>query len=611
MPRKVTTDSFIKRAREVHGDLYDYSRVDYINSRTKVLIVDPEYGEFWQAPADHTSGKGSPQRAIEERAKKRRLGVDGFVEKARKVHGNLYDYSKVVYKNNSTKVCIIDPEYGEFLMAPDDHLNGQNHPKRAYKHRAESTRSNTEEFIEKARRVHGTLYDYTKVEYETAHTPVCIIDPEYGEFWQTPNDHLSGKGNYHRGNAASSKKQRLSLNDFITRAREVHGDTYDYSEVDYKNYEDKVKIIDPEHGAFWQKPGNHLSGNGHPARWNKRRSLARRLTTEEFVAKAREVHGDTYDYSRVEYVTSHSLVEIVDQDYGSFWMSPNNHLAGQNHPKRACINPSKPEIKLRDWLDDVGVDYETNNREVLDGREIDILAGGVGIEVDGLYWHSAKFIPDKNYHQQKHVDSRTKGISLVQFYDMEINTKFPIVTSMLRAKLGLPQRKIYARLTTVGDVDSTVYRKFLEENHLQGSINSRIRRGLYLDNELVSVIGLSTRFGVTTVDRFATVLNTQVIGGFTKLLKSCGVTGTVRSHSANRYSTGELYESTGFTLLREIPYTLNYTDNRELYTRHRFQKHRLSDMFPDYSGESVDEFLQEKGIHPIYGAGTKTWEIEL
>lgn len=120
----------------------------------------------------------------------RRKTTEEFIERARKVHGEKYDYSKVKYVNNCTKVCIICPEHGEFWQTPNDHLSGRGCPKCAL----EKFRSNTEEFIEEAKKIHGDKYDYSKVNYINNYTKVCIICPEHGEFWQTPSNHLSGRG---------------------------------------------------------------------------------------------------------------------------------------------------------------------------------------------------------------------------------------------------------------------------------------------------------------------------------------------------------------------------------------------------------------------------------
>ena len=254
MKRK-TNSEFIKECRQIHGDKYDYSKVNYVNARTKVCIICPVHGEFWQLPSLHIGQKcGCP--LCNGTFKKTKTM---FVEEARKIHGDKYDYSKVKYENIKKKVCIICPEHGEFWQTPYDHLVGHGCPKCSG--RAKLTR---DEFIEKARKVHGDKYDYSKVEYVNNSTKVCIICPEHGEFWQTASEHLRGHECPKCGQLVVSKKKQISFDDYLTRFKEVHGDKYDYTHTIYINSLTKINIVCPKHGEFWQLPYDHCAGHGCP-----------------------------------------------------------------------------------------------------------------------------------------------------------------------------------------------------------------------------------------------------------------------------------------------------------------------------------------------------------
>ena len=198
------TEQFIEEARQIHGDKYDYSKVVYLNNRTKICIICPEHGEFMQTPANHLKGQGCPFCVGNVK-----LTTEDFIQRARKVHGDKYDYSKVNYIKNSTKVCIICPIHGEFWQTPNNHLNGHNCPKcigrGAYK-------STTQEFIEKARQVHGDKYDYSKVKYIDSKTKVCIICTEHGEFLQSTTRHLRGAGcPFCAGNKVTNEQVRTKI----------------------------------------------------------------------------------------------------------------------------------------------------------------------------------------------------------------------------------------------------------------------------------------------------------------------------------------------------------------------------------------------------------------
>lgn len=177
-------EQFIKEARKIHGNKYDYSKSEYKGANKKICIICPVHGEFWQRPSTHLNGSECPKCSHRSYV----YTKEEWIKEAKKIHGNKYDYSKVEYKNNKTKVCIICPIHGEFWMKPNSHLQGQSCPKcvhRSYKY-------TTDEFIEKAREIHGDKYDYSKVEYVNSETKVCIICPTHGEFWQSPMNHLSG-----------------------------------------------------------------------------------------------------------------------------------------------------------------------------------------------------------------------------------------------------------------------------------------------------------------------------------------------------------------------------------------------------------------------------------
>ena len=184
MGKKLTTETFIEKARKVHGDRYNYSRVNYINSITPVKIICPEHGEFEQRPAKHLSGQNCPKCS-----KHYRRNTEEFIKEASILHNNKYDYSKVTFVDVHTKVCIICPIHGEFWQTPHMHLS----KKQGCPKCGGTSKLTTEEFIQKAKEIHGNKYDYSKVNYISNSDKVCIICPEHGEFWQKVNDHISGK----------------------------------------------------------------------------------------------------------------------------------------------------------------------------------------------------------------------------------------------------------------------------------------------------------------------------------------------------------------------------------------------------------------------------------
>ncbi len=200
MKPRMTTEEFIKRAKEKHGDWYDYSKVDYVNAKTDVIIICPKHGEFLQLPYHHLIGYGCPVCAGKNR------NTEMFIEEAQKVHGNKYDHSKVNYDVPFMKVCINCLEHGEIWQTPGAHI----HNKSGCSECVRNKKISTDEFVTKARKVHGDKYDYSKVDYVNAKTDVIIICPEHGEFLQSPDSHWRGCGCKKCGRKTTANKLSLS-----------------------------------------------------------------------------------------------------------------------------------------------------------------------------------------------------------------------------------------------------------------------------------------------------------------------------------------------------------------------------------------------------------------
>lgn len=258
MSKKKTLNEFIEEAHSIHDHKYNYSKAEYVDNRTPICIICPEHGEFWQTPSKHLAGQGCPKCS-----KTLKGNSISFVQKAIAVHGNKYDYSKVEYVNNKTKVCIICPEHGEFWQDPHNHLKGKGCPM-CGKEIKKPHKYTTETFIKKAEETHSIKYDYSETSYVDMGTKVKIICPEHGEFWQLPFLHINGAMCPMCSSKANGLNKRSNKDIFIERAKEIHGDKYDYSKIRYITAKHKVLISCPTHGEFWQTPDKHLQGCGCP-----------------------------------------------------------------------------------------------------------------------------------------------------------------------------------------------------------------------------------------------------------------------------------------------------------------------------------------------------------
>lgn len=171
MAARKTTDDFIIDAKKVHGDKYDYSKVVYENSKTKVEIVCSKHGSFWQEPGSHLNGRGCTGCYGSKKKNTKQ-----FIKEAQNIHGEKYDYSKVKYKNNICKIKITCSKHGEFLQAPVKHLSGRGCPNC----KLDKFRLTSETFIKKSRKIHDNKYDYSEVEYNGYYNNVVIICSKHG-----------------------------------------------------------------------------------------------------------------------------------------------------------------------------------------------------------------------------------------------------------------------------------------------------------------------------------------------------------------------------------------------------------------------------------------------
>lgn len=187
--RKLNTDTFIEKVRIIHGAKYDYGKVIYVDAHTKIIIICPEHGEFMKTPNKHMSGQGCPACTG-----LKRLSTNDFIEKSIKVHGDKYDYSKSVVQTSKSNVVITCPEHGDFKQLPSNHTRGAGCPSCSRIRITDKRRLTSEQFEERAKMVHGDKYIYKKVEYLNTGSDVVITCSEHGDFTQTPENHLQGKG---------------------------------------------------------------------------------------------------------------------------------------------------------------------------------------------------------------------------------------------------------------------------------------------------------------------------------------------------------------------------------------------------------------------------------
>ncbi len=325
----------------------------------------------------------------------KKLNTDTFIERAKHIHQDEYVYSLVDYKNNKTKVKIICKKHGEFLQIPINHIEGKSGCPKCYG----NIKLTTEEFVKRSKNIHKDKYDYSLSEYKGDDKKIKIICSKHGIFEQIPSVHYDGHGCFKCANKNDSetfisKSKNIygniydyslvdyinsntpvkiicqthgefivqphifisdkkgctycngkykNLNFFIKDAIKIHGDKYQYELIDDLNKHSYISVICPNHGIFAQKIYSHMEGYG----CRKCQDDTKRKSINTFIEQAKDVHGNKYDYSEVSYSNTNTKIKIKCDKHGFFYQRPKQHLRSEGCP--SC-NDSKGEKRIREFL---------------------------------------------------------------------------------------------------------------------------------------------------------------------------------------------------------------------------------------------------------------------
>ena len=304
MAPKYTTAEFIARARAKHGEKYDYSATVYTGSLNRITVTCPDHGVFTPVANSHLK-TGCKFCGFASSSAKQCMTTEEFVTRARKLYGDKYDYSQTVYVHSLKKLTITCPKHGDFEMEGHRHLKAGGCTKCSG---GLEQVVDTASFVRRVTAMYDGMYDYSKADYKGCGEPVIVGCRTHGDFSVTPVLHI-----HHRvgcpmcTEAVTGGKKFLGTEGFIERARAVHGNTYNYDKVLYVNIDTKVVITCLVHGDFEQSAWSHIGQRQGCSQCNG----GFKYTTATWVAKAREVHGDVFDYSKVEYASAHDKVSII------------------------------------------------------------------------------------------------------------------------------------------------------------------------------------------------------------------------------------------------------------------------------------------------------------
>lgn len=588
MAARLNTETFVARAKEAHGERYDYSKTKYINSRTKVEIYCKTHGKFLQSSHLHLAGSNCPKCVGLEK-----MTTSEFINKAKELHGCKYDYSKVDYKNNKSDVIILCPKHGEFLQKPNNHLSGH-----GCTFCGNNVMTEFSEFLIRAREIHGGKYKYSKVGYSGSNKPVSIVCREHGLFIQNAGAHLKGSGCPKcYGNIS------LTTEEFVSMAKEVHGGRYSYEHSNYINQKHKVVITCPIHGEFNQNPYLHLQGGGC-----RECSGTMRLTTEQFISNAKAKHGDLYDYSKSDYIDAKTKVVVICKKHGDFEVRPADHVHLKSGCPSCANHISKAEYKLTEVIESHGLEVIQSDRKILNGLELDLVIPEkkLAIEFNGIHWHSEAYGKDRQYHANKTKLTNKAGYRLIHVWEDDYNENPEREIKFILSALGLDDRKsTYARKTSISEIGTKVASEFLNKHHVQGSVGSSVKLGTFLGQELVGVTLFTKRkFGYELVRHANSI---RVVGGLGKVVKHFHRQYETPIHSFCDLARhdGKSYLAAGFVEAGKLQPDYKYAICGKREHKFGFRLNSIKTKFPEvYSPDKSErEMMEEAGIPRVWDCG--------
>ena len=291
------------------------------------------------------------------------------------------------------------------------------------------------------------------------------------------------------------------------------------------------------------------------------------------------------------------------------------------------LKDTRPETIVRGILDEIGIGYQTNVRDIINPLELDIYipSKNIAIEINGVFWHSDKF-KEKRYHINKFTECNKKDIQLLTIWEDQLYNKPKAVRGLLLSKLGIYNKRVGARQCYIKEVSASAASQFENEYHLQGSTPSKYKLGLYYKDELVSLMTFGkSRTGMSSKDkkdgeyeliRYCCKSGWQVIGGASKLFKhfiQLAHPTTILSFSSNDISNGSLYKNLGFTKIGE---TVGYWYiDKELnrYHRYTFNKYNIAKRgWAPAEGEWTERSVMDNlGFYRIWDSGQTKWLLQI
>lgn len=478
----------------------------------------------------------------------------------------------------------------------------------------------TQEFIIEAEKVHGDLYDYSKVEYKNIHTPVSVICKKHGLFYPSPANHIHNKTICPQ--CGNDKKKETNIKKFGVE------NPFKSKEIQIKIKETNLKKYGCENPSQnkdiqIKKQETTFENHGVPHHFQNKD------IHKKTVIKSAKTKKDNH-YIKINQIIPDDIIFLYNEKKYSI-----RKIARMMHVATSEIYSIFDELNINfkkyqsqaeyEIIDFINSRYNElvvhSNRKIISPYELDIYIPEkkIAFEYNGSYWHSysEKESPEqRNYHKNKTDLCNNKDIQLIHILENDWRDNKDITKSVILSKLNIFDIKIGARQTVIKEVPPQEAKIFLEDNHLQGNTQASIRYGLYFKNDLISLMTFGkSRFNKNVeweLIRFCSKLNHQIYGAGSKLLSHFRkkYDGSIISYSNNDYSNGNMYEKLGFLESTPTKISYSYVKGNKIYNRMNFQKHKLKDKLDLFDPNLTEaENMFNNGYRRIWDSGKRSWVL--
>jgi hypothetical protein len=413
--KTLTTEQWIKKARIVHGDRYDYSKAFYKNARTKLLVTCRDHGDFEIDPSNHIHLKRgckicSGGKFVNADNSKKRLTQAQFLEKANEVAPANLDFTKSVYKDTRTSLIVTCKIHGDFKIRPHNLFRGANCRKCATALSSSNQRVSKKELTNRIRNKFGNLYEVDENSLTKATSSIRLKCRTHGWFEGILNNLINSSGcpscSYIKTAAIRNKQLKLSKNEIINRFVDLHGDAYSYSETDPDGIGSTVKIHCAKHGYFEQVVSVHLQGKGCPECGREKRRVSQFLQQSEIYTRLKELHGNLFIYPPNVGLDLREAAPIICREHGIFYQPLRIHLNGSGCSE---CSQSLGARRVSHWLTEHEIYYEL---------EAPIPAGKKGLPLRADF-----FLPEHNMYIEYDGEQHFKPIA---FFGMDEKTSISV-----------------------------------------------------------------------------------------------------------------------------------------------------------------------------------------